>query len=235
MKQPAKIVVCGGEKGGTGKSTVATEFACILAGQGKKVLVVDADDQQTATKFTRVRTEDQPDAPQYTCIQLRDKSVRSETLKFRDAYDHVIIDTGGRDTSSQRAGLAIATIMLAPFAPRDFDLDTLDKVEAIVSEIQTVNPDLQAFSFINHADPAGQGSENTDAVAKLKKREILQYLEAPLGRRKAFSHASSLGLAVTELKRPYRDQKAVDEIMTLLQYCFDVAPISLERRKEAVR
>ena len=96
MKQSGKIIICGGEKGGTGKSTVATEFACILAGQGKKVLLVDADDQQTATKFTRVRTEDQPDAPQYTCIQLRDKSVRAETLKLKDAYDHVIIDTGGR-------------------------------------------------------------------------------------------------------------------------------------------
>jgi chromosome partitioning protein len=173
MTQPAKIVVCGGEKGGTGKSTVATEFACILAGQGKKVLLVDADDQQTATKFTRVRTEDQPDAPQYTCIQLRDKSVRAETLKLKDAYDHIIIDTGGRDTTSQRAGLSIAQIMLAPFAPRDFDLDTLDKVETIVSEIQNINPELQAFSFINHADPAGQGTENTDAVGRLRRREIL--------------------------------------------------------------
>jgi chromosome partitioning protein len=230
----ANILVCGGEKGGTGKSTVATEFACILAGQGKKVLLVDADDQQTATKFTRVRTEDQPDAPQYTCIQLRDKSVRAETLKLRDSYDQVIIDTGGRDTTSQRSGLAIASILLAPFAPRDFDLDTLDKVEAIVGEAQALNPELQAFSFINHADPAGQGSENVDAAGKLKKREGLQYLDAPIGRRKAFSHASSLGLAVTELKRPYRDQKAIDEIMTLFQYCFDVAPISIERRKEAV-
>ena len=235
MKQSGKIIICGGEKGGTGKSTVATEFACILAGQGKKVLLVDADDQQTATKFTRVRTEDQPDAPQYTCIQLRDKSVRAETLKLKDAYDHIIIDTGGRDTTSQRAGLAIANIMLAPFAPRDFDLDTLDKVETIVSEIQDVNPELQAFSFINQADPVGQGSENTDAIEKLKKREILLYLDASIGRRKAFSHASSLGLAVTELKRPYRDQKAIDEIMTLFQYCFDVSPISIERRKEAVR
>ena len=235
MRHPAKIVVCGGEKGGTGKSTIATEFACILAGQGKKVLLVDADDQQTATKFTRVRTEDQPDAPQYTCIQLRDKSVRAETIKLRDAYDHVIIDTGGRDTTSQRAGLAIASIMLAPFAPRDFDLDTLDKVESIVSEIQDVNPDLQAFSFINHADPAGQGSENADAIGKLKKREILQYLDAPIGRRKAFSHASSLGLAVTELNRPYRDQKAIDEMMTLFQYCFDVTPISRKRQRKDVR
>ncbi|MFN7649241.1 MAG: AAA family ATPase [Acidobacteriota bacterium] len=234
MTQPAKIVVCGGEKGGTGKSTVATEFACILAGQGKKVLLVDADDQQTATKFTRVRTEDQPDAPQYTCIQLRDKSVRAETLKLKDAYDHIIIDTGGRDTTSQRAGLSIAQIMLAPFAPRDFDLDTLDKVETIVSEIQNINPELQAFSFINHADPAGQGTENTDAVGRLRRREILQYLEAPIGRRKAFSHASSLGLAVTELRRPYRDQKAIDEIMTLFTYCFNVKHISISRPQESV-
>ncbi len=235
MKKQAQTLVCGGEKGGTGKSTVATQLACMLSGKGFKVLLVDADDQQTATKFTRVRNEDHPDATQYACIQLRDKSVRTETLKLREAYDYVIIDTGGRDTTSQRAGLSIADVLLAPFAPRDFDLDTLDKVEVIINEVQAINPDLVALAFINQADPAGQGSENTDAIDKLKRREVLQYVDAPIGRRKAFSHASSQGLGVDELKRPYRDQKAIEEITTLFRYCFDIQPISVERPEGAVR
>src|SRR4051794_2718412 len=217
-----KIIVFGGEKGGTGKSTFATNFACILAGKGFRVLLVDADEQQTATKFTATRNEDQPNAPQYACIKLVDKAVRTEIQKIRHNYEYIIVDTGGRDTSSQRAALAIAHILMAPFAPRDFDLDTCDKVETIISEMQIANPGLHAYCFINSADPEGQGSENEDAAGKLRKRQILQYIDAPVGRRKAFSHAASLGLAVTELPRKYRSEQAVEEIVTLFQRCIDV-------------
>ena len=38
------IICLAGTKGGSGRSTTATNFACIAAGQGMKVLMVDADD-----------------------------------------------------------------------------------------------------------------------------------------------------------------------------------------------
>src|SRR3954470_14416079 len=151
-----EILTFGGEKGGTGKSTAATNFACILARLGFSTLLINADEQKTATKFTQARSEDQPDAPQYGCVSLFDRAVRTEILKIRDNYDYIVIDTGGRDTTSQRAALSVSTIALCPFAPRDFDLETLDKVEAIVEEAQATNPNLKVYSFINQADPQGQ-------------------------------------------------------------------------------
>jgi chromosome partitioning protein len=41
------IVIAGGIKGGGGKTTVATNLAIIWATQGRDVLLVDADDQET--------------------------------------------------------------------------------------------------------------------------------------------------------------------------------------------
>ena len=41
------IILVGGEKGGTGKSTIATNLAIMLMRSGRDVLVVDADDQET--------------------------------------------------------------------------------------------------------------------------------------------------------------------------------------------
>ena len=38
------IICLAGTKGGSGRSTTATNFACIAAGQGADVLLVDADD-----------------------------------------------------------------------------------------------------------------------------------------------------------------------------------------------
>ena len=51
------IIIAGGIKGGSGKTTVATNLAVIRAGEGHDVLLVDADDQETATDFTNLRNE----------------------------------------------------------------------------------------------------------------------------------------------------------------------------------
>lgn len=108
------ILTVGGIKGGTGKTTVATNFACIAAGQGSKVLLVDADDQKTASDFTAARNQDHPDQKTYTCFRLTGKNVRTEIMKIAPDYDHIIIDTGGRDTTSQRAALTLSDILLYP-------------------------------------------------------------------------------------------------------------------------
>lgn len=230
------ILTIGGIKGGTGKTTVATNFACIGAGQGSKVLLVDADDQKTGSDFTAARNQDHPEAPQYTCIRLTGKNVRSEIMKISRDYDHIVIDTGGRDTTSQRAALTLSDILLIPFAPRSFDIWTMDQVTSLVEDMGAVNPALRAFAFLNHADAQGKGSENQDAAAMLRENASAMFLDAPLGRRKAFSHAATQGLSVTELGRPQRNQQAIDEIMALFRYCFDVTVTSqAEVCTEAVR
>jgi len=227
------IITVGGIKGGTGKTTVATHLACIAAGQNADVLLVDADDQETAADFTAARKEDHPEAPRFTCTKLTGRSVRTEILELAPKYDHIIIDTGGRDTTSQRAALAVSDMLLIPFAPRSFDIWTLNKVAALVDEMRTANPDLRAYVFLNRTDPEGQGTENTEATELLQDIKSLTFLDTPLGTRKAFAHAASQGLAVTELTGPQRNPKATDEIMALYQHCFNV--VSISRRKAARR
>ena len=45
------ILTVGGIKGGSGKTTVATNLACIAATQNADVLLVDADDQENRIRF----------------------------------------------------------------------------------------------------------------------------------------------------------------------------------------
>src|SRR4051812_49677905 len=100
------IIVAGGIKGGSGKTTVATNLTILRAAQGRDVLLIDADDQETATDFTILRNERQPESVSYTSIKLTGAAVRTETLRLAKKYQDIIIDTGGRDTTSQRAALA---------------------------------------------------------------------------------------------------------------------------------
>jgi chromosome partitioning protein len=216
------IATFGGTKGGSGKSTHATNAACESARAGKKTLLIDADEQGSSYQFSAARAEDHPEAASYTCIRLNGKGVRVGVLKMAADYDRIIIDAGGRDTGSQRAALIVSHVLMAPVVPSQFDVQTLDAVGALVEEIRIVNPDLVAYAFLNEARPRGQGSENNDAAEMIRKRAALTYLDAPIRQYQAFRHAAAQGLGVTELKRPYRNSDAITDIETLHQYCFNV-------------
>lgn len=211
------IVVVGGIKGGSGKTTVATHLAILAATQGGDVLMIDADEQATASDFTVQRNEIQGNAG-YTCIQLFGSAVRHETQQLASKYTHVIIDTGGRDTTSQRAALTVADLFVIPFVPRSFDVWTLDKVLELVNEIHTVNDDLSTYVFLNRADP--RGSDNQEAASMLSDAAPLVFIDTPLGTRKAFGNAAAQGLSVTEL-RP-QDIKASREVKTLFNHLFNI-------------
>jgi chromosome partitioning protein len=222
------IVVAGGIKGGGGTTTTATNLAVIRAAERRDVLLVDADDQETASDFTILRNERKQPCPKYTCIKLTGAAVRTETLRQTPKYQGIVIDTGGRDTTSQRAALSVADVLLVPFVPRSFDLWTLEKVADLVEEMKAANPKLRAFTFLNRADP--RGTDNDDTAADLRENETLQFLDTPIGARKAFSNAAAHGLAVTELKPA--DPKAVEEIMALYRYTFDITKISSRHQKK---
>lgn len=205
------ILVCGGIKGGSGKTTVATNFAIMRSLDGRDVLLVDADDQESTTDFTVLRNEVTNEHCGYTSIQLRDRSVLTELRKLRDKYDDIIIDTGGRDTQSQRAALTLANVLMVPFVPRSLDVWTIEKVEELVEEIRAVNPDLRAYSFLNRADSIG--AENDQAREFLSESKVVEYVDHSLGYRKSFGKATAQGQAIVELKP--KDKKAFDEITAL--------------------
>src|ERR1700687_1051281 len=97
------IIMVGGIKGGSGKTTVATNLAVIRALDGRDVLLVDADDQETSSDFTALRNERIERGACDTSIRLPGPAVRTQKPRLADKYQDIIIDTGGRDTTSQRA------------------------------------------------------------------------------------------------------------------------------------
>ncbi len=212
------ILVCGGIKGGVGKSTIATNMTVMRANQGMDVLLVDADDQGTASDFTAVRNETLvEEGAGYTSIKLYGAAVRSEVLRMAKKYADVVIDVGGRDTAGQRAALSMADVYVIPFLPGSFDVWTLESVGKLVEEARAFNENLKAVCIINRAD--AKGSDNSDAAAIAKDTPGLEFVDASLGNRKAFRSAASNGLAVTEFKPS--DSKAIAEIKKLYKLLFD--------------
>ena len=206
------IYTIGGIKGGCGKTTLAISLTVLLANSGKRVLLVDADKQATATDFSQWRTETLKNTG-FTSIQLSDMRVRSEVLKLKDDFDDIIIDAGGRDTASQRAALAVSNIFIAPFAPKSFDIWTLEQVVQLVKEMSIANPALQTYALLNRVD--GNEKDIQEARTYIEESEILSVLKNTLHERKVFASAAASGLAVTEYKP--KNQKAIDELLALFR------------------
>lgn len=204
------IYTIGGIKGGSGKTTLAVSLAVLLANQGKRVLLVDADKQATATDFAQWRTQTLGDTG-FTSIQLADMQVRNEVLKLKLNYDDIVIDAGGRDTASQRAALAVADVFIAPFAPKSFDIWTLEQVVQLVQEMQIANAGLQPYALLNRVDyNEGDIQEARDYI---EESGVLKVLQNTLHERKVFANAAAAGLTVTEFKP--RNPKAEAEMEAL--------------------
>jgi chromosome partitioning protein len=209
------IFTVGGIKGGTGKTTISTNLAVWLSEQGGDILLVDADEQESASDFTAWREETRKGQLGYTLVQLNGPTVRRQIEQLRPKYDHIVIDTGGRDTASQRAALFVSDVYLIPFAPRSYEIWTLSKVQALLSEIQgsRLTP-LQVFSFLNKADT--RGADNNEATEVLKDNEELNFVDYSIINRKAFATAASKGLSVFEMVPV--DEKAVSEVEALFSH-----------------
>lgn len=198
-------------KGGVGKTTLAVNLAVERVIRGKReVLLVDADEQGTASDFVAVRSERLGQSG-FVAIQLAGAAVRSQVLSLKDKFDDVVIDAGGRDTTGLRAALTVADVAVMPFQPRSFDVWTLGKAQALIAEARLINPALKAVAVINCAD--SHGPDNEAAAEALAEGGDLVYVPARIGRRKAFPNCNSLGLSV--LEAAHKDRKACDELLGL--------------------
>ena len=209
-------------KGGVGKSTLATTMAAWLASNNQDVLLVDGDDQETSSDFTAWREQTLGNTG-YTLVNMTGANLRKQVEAMKPKYDHIIIDTGGRDTTSQRAALSVADVSMIPFVPRSFDLWTITKVVSLIEEIQSIrNEPLVAYAFLSRADT--RSADNRDVADALSQIESLTYLPYPIINRKAISNAAGMGLTVFELDQP--DTKAMKEIEELFNYVLNGSHIT---------
>jgi chromosome partitioning protein len=99
------------QKGGTSKTTVATNLAALFANRGADVLLVDADPQQSALDWHRDRPAH---LPHVSVVGLPAPNLHHEIPRLHTKYSTLIIDGGGRVTATARATVAVANFLLVP-------------------------------------------------------------------------------------------------------------------------
>ena len=139
------IILIGSQKGGCGKSTLATNISAALAVKGKDVMLIDADKQGSSSNWFFDRSENK-ELPQVNSVQKYD-DVRASVLDLNKRYEYVIIDAAGRDSIELRTSMIVANIIIMPVRPSQFDLDTVLRTQDIYTDAKLLNIDLSDFDI----------------------------------------------------------------------------------------
>ncbi len=142
------IVALLNQKGGVGKTTLATHVAVELARRGQSVLLLDADPQGSALDWTQRRV--QQGLPRlFGAVGLARETLHQEAPALADRVDHVVIDGPPRIAALARSALLAAQRVLVPVQPSPYDLWASGEMVAMVREAQAFRPALRAAFVVN--------------------------------------------------------------------------------------
>jgi chromosome partitioning protein len=207
------IIVIGGEKGGTGKTTICTNIASLMARKGSDLLIVDTDKQGSASAWAALRDENSQ-VKRIPCIQKFGSAIATEIKDLSNRYDDIIIDAGGRDSVELRGAMAVADIIYIPIQASQFDVWTLGAMESLITQVSSFNPSLKAIAIINRASTNPSVSETKETKEIFEDFKNLRLSKCILRDRIVYRKAARSGLAVDEIEN--HDIKACDEIKSLL-------------------
>jgi chromosome partitioning protein len=152
--RPARVIVVGNEKGGSGKSTVAMHIAVALVKARQTVATVDLDARQKSlTHYVENRRAwagrigRDLDAPRHLFpdVSAGGEGERCATLAdaveaLAENHDFIVIDTPGHDGALSRLAHSMADTLVTPLNDSFVDFDVL----------ATVDPETFAVSGASH-------------------------------------------------------------------------------------
>lgn len=211
------IVVVGHTKGGVAKTSLALALAIRRATQGRDVLLVDADEQRTASKFAALRDTMENDGARYQTAAYAGRAVRDQVRTLARRFQDTVIDVGGRNTDSLRAALMVADRLVVPVPPASFEVWEIETMDDLVGEAKAMNDRLDAISILSMADHR-RSRNNAEAVTALNEARHITYSGVMIHSRVAWQEAQAAGRAVFEMARP--DAKASAEVEALITAAF---------------
>ncbi len=190
----AKIIAVVNQKGGAGKTTLAMLLAGALAEQRKRVLVADADPQNTAVHWARMGDGFPAEVED---VSGEEGKLHKALRKRNEDFDYVVIDSPPAAAAPVTgSALKAAHLALVPVIPSPLDLWASVRIREAIVHARHKNPDLAARLVVNQMQP---NTVLAREVLGMLPEFGIPLLAASLKSRTAYRQCAALGQTVRDL------------------------------------
>jgi chromosome partitioning protein len=209
------IIAIVGQKGGSGKTTIATNIAAEWVERGQRVLLVDADPQGSVRTWGEVAGQGNHPVP--TIVAMGASMHRPDQLPALSvAYDLVVIDSPPRHGDIQRSALMIADMVILPCGPSAMDVWALAESLEELERAQQIRPELKGAIIITRKiSRTAIGSNARNALMESQ----VPLLKTELGFRVAYQEAPAAGMGVTRYETRGTAASEIRELVDELELC----------------
>ena len=197
-----------GEKGGTGKTTLAVHLAGWRAAEGSEVMLVDADRQESSTFWLQVRQERTSQAP--SIAQMSGRTLGTQVNGFSRRFSDVVIDIGAGDGLSVQSLLAVLDIAVVPLQPNEMDVWTIPLIDELVTRAMEVNEGLRVQTVLNRVPTHHSQIDAEATIDALRECETISPPECIIKERTSIRRSVPQGYLIDEW-RP-EDLNAMEEL-----------------------
>lgn len=187
------------EKGGSGKTTIATNIASAWHKEGRDVLLLDADPQLTALDWS-----DTGDTDGVPVAQLGESNLERDLPRVGQSFDLVVVDGAPRMGSLTASAVRVADLVVIPTQPTAPDIWS---AETVVEVCET-----EGTPAVFVLSRAVVGTKEADVADEALASFEIPILDARTHHRIAYPRAMGQGISVLDL--PGAD-KAASEIRAL--------------------
>jgi chromosome partitioning protein len=195
-------------KGGSGKTTIATNLASYFAISGDRPVLQDNDPQASSNRWLKKRKPDQPFIHGIAAYDRNSGMTRAWQMRIPPEAAHVIVDTPAAVPAQDMPDMTkSADAIIVPVLPSDIDIHACSKCIADLLLIAKVRRDEYRIGVV-----ANRVKRNTVIYQSLMR--FLESLRIPviatLRDSQNYVRAAEQGLGVHEMKRHLVEQDLAD-------------------------
>lgn len=193
----AKIVAFANQKGGVGKSTACVNVAEGIREKGYRVVVIDADPQNTIVQWSAAGGEGGGLPFTVSNLAAAGKMIHREIRKYTNDFDFILVDCPPSVADARPAVvLMVADLVVMPTSSSPTDFWSSVEFLQLVNQARVTNESLRAVWLLNKTEKKRMLSKSIEkAVAATE----VPVLEAQLANRECYKQAAALGTTVLQM------------------------------------